>query len=290
MARPTMVLRRLGVSVSIRARTRTSIAKRSFVARILSSMGLDVRLLPKPQAVTNQRTWDFYSGCLEWMLAARGQLNIVQIGANDGRIDDPIYEFVMRHRERTTVLLCEPQPELSGILRDNYRDHPGAHIFEGAIGARPGTLTMYRIHPRHWDDLFGRDTRGWPSYREPTGKGSSDLAYATAFARKHVRSGIDPASVIQELNVPVARLGDAISAAQVPQIVDVLQVDTEGADDEVVYAAVTSDRRPTLINLETRWLDAQRMNRLTEFLESCGYDLHQWTSGELMATLDPNRR
>ena len=45
---------------------------------------------------------------------------MVQVGANDGLLNDPLHSFLMKHRDRTEVLLIEPQTHLLPVLSKNY--------------------------------------------------------------------------------------------------------------------------------------------------------------------------
>lgn len=77
-------------------------------------------------------------------------MNFVHIGANDGRINDPIFPFVMRNRTATRILLIEPQPEIVPFRRENYSDHPDATIYGGAIGTGEALL-LFRVKPELWN-------------------------------------------------------------------------------------------------------------------------------------------
>ena len=72
---------------------------------------------------------------LDQLATRQATINIVEVGANDGRINDPIYSFVMNHKETTCVLLIEPQAELIPFLQENYKEHRSVTIFNGAKGA-----------------------------------------------------------------------------------------------------------------------------------------------------------
>jgi phospholipid N-methyltransferase len=52
-----------------------------------------------------------------------GAINIVQIGANDGQINDPIYDFVMKNKDVTNIALIEPQASIIEYLEKNYEQH-----------------------------------------------------------------------------------------------------------------------------------------------------------------------
>ena len=53
-------------------------------------------------------------------LAISRKLNIVQIGANDGKTNDPIYKQSLKHGNK--LLLIEPQRQFREALFRNYSD------------------------------------------------------------------------------------------------------------------------------------------------------------------------
>jgi len=67
--------------------------------------------------------------------------------------------------------------------------------------------------------------------------------------------------------------------------VDVLQVDAEGADDEVIYASDTDRLRPRLINYERTHLSEGRRQKLETFLASQGYKILHWSGSDTTAIL-----
>lgn len=76
-----------------------------------------------------------YESSLLALLSKTDQLNIVVVGANDGLVGDPIYDFVRMFPERTHLLLVEPQKELIPYLKENYSFHPDYTVFNGAVGS-----------------------------------------------------------------------------------------------------------------------------------------------------------
>ncbi|CAN5650068.1 hypothetical protein BH23GEM9_BH23GEM9_33070 [soil metagenome] len=76
------------------------------------------------------------------------RLNFVQIGANDGLRNDPIREFVVRHR--WSGILVEPLPGVFDLLRRNYRRINGdrlAFVNAAVVADAIDTLTFWTIAP-----------------------------------------------------------------------------------------------------------------------------------------------
>ena len=69
------------------------------------------------------------------LLAAKGHLNMVVVGANDGRINDPIYDLIrLVVKDRVSLTLIEPNRHLHPVLRENYSFLPTVTILGTAIG------------------------------------------------------------------------------------------------------------------------------------------------------------
>jgi hypothetical protein len=69
----------------------------------------------------------------------------VQVGANDGILDDPIHPFVQTQGWRG--VLIEPQPNIFEVLRRSYAGSEGLTFINAAIDHRPGRSTLYCIEP-----------------------------------------------------------------------------------------------------------------------------------------------
>lgn len=69
-----------------------------------------------------------YHIVLRALTRIKHRLNIVVVGANDGRVNDPIYDFAMKIPDRTNILLIEPNKLLLPYLQNNYSSHPSHQI------------------------------------------------------------------------------------------------------------------------------------------------------------------
>ena len=211
-------------------------------------------------------------------------MNFVQIGANDGRINDPIFPFVMRNRTATRILLIEPQPEIVPFLRENYTDHPDATIYGGAIGTGEALL-LFRVKPELWNSYNPPYMKDAPAYRVPSGFASSSIQHVRRHAEGNFRIDARLEDCIETISVPCATLHALISRLSWAYDVDVLQIDAEGADDEVIYASDTDRLRPRLINYERSHLTEERRQRLEAFLTRQGYRILHWSGSDTVAIL-----
>ncbi|WP_209428349.1 FkbM family methyltransferase [Pararhodobacter sp. SW119] len=212
-------------------------------------------------------------------LAASGNfIRIVIVGANDGRINDPIHETVRAHLAgRSEIVLFEPQHRLHPMLRETYAFHPACTISGAAIGPQ-GTLELHAIRPEFWSRARAPYAAGWPDYRAPTGVTSGQREHVVAWANQHIRGLRDAEKAVERLSVPCKPLPAALRDLGLSVAIDVLQVDAEGADDTVLYNAGLAETRPAVIHFEFGHLTADRGNRLLRFLDSLGYVV--WPLGQ----------
>ncbi len=221
---------------------------------------------------------------LHALVAKTGQINIVQIGANDGRFADPIFQFIKENTGRTRVVLVEPQPDVVKILEENYAFHPRKQVFQVAVGD-PGTVvTMYRVSRDAWHDYVkGRKSSGGEP-RNATGVTSMSRDHVLFHLRKKFGSRRDDLDrFVEERRVPCMALQAILDQTSLFSEIDFLQIDTEGFDDHVVHGALESGLYPTVMNFESRHIPEERMRNLANRLEANGYRLLQWKRSDTLA-------
>ncbi len=211
-----------------------------------------------------------YRQALQHLLVGDRQIAIAQVGANDGRINDQIYDFVMANKQRTKIILIEPQVNVLPYLTENYKEHPGATVVNCAVGPQ-GALTLYRLNPEHYDRFVKRYLKDSPSYRVPTGFTSSIREHVVKHVRGNLPAGISVDEAIEEISVPCMPLKNVLQANGWGTAVDLLQVDVEGMDDQVIYECSVNEMRPAFINFEYRHLSPEKFARLDHYLASEGY-------------------
>lgn len=209
-------------------------------------------------------------------LAIHKRLNIIQVGAYDGVINDPLRSFIVSHVKDLNVLMIEPQAEAFRHLQALYDGLPNVRCVNKAIGA-PGVLTFYTPNNRY---------RTW--FRQKTGQ---HLPTSTSsFVKEHVaarmrRMGVTDCDAYidnQELEV-VELLQELPGTTDFHARTDLLQVDCEGLDDQVIYHSGVDVLRPRIINFESKALAPERLRRLKEFLSERGYETTQSTRADTIA-------
>ena len=240
---------------------------RKLLNALSRSLGYELSNIQKP---ADANLAHLYHQALERLAAVRSVISIAQIGANDGRINDQIYDFVIANKERTKIILFEPQDNVLPYLRENYKSHPSATIVNCAIGPK-GLLKLYRLNPSYYESFVKRYLKDSPSYRVPTGFTSSAYEHVIRHVRGNLPAGLSIDRAIQEIQVPCLPLQTALIENGWNGPVDLLQVDVEGMDDQVLYECALDELRPILINFEYRHISTEKYTQLNHYLMTLGY-------------------
>ena len=246
----------LGRAIGHIARVRTGDARGK--ATMDKTQG--ARLVPTP-----------YHTAVLALLAAKGHLNMMVVGANDGRINDPVYDLIrLVVKDRVSLTLIEPNRHLHPILRKNYSFLPTVKVLGEAIGP-PGQATLYAVKQSAWPDCQPAYATNWPLYRAPTGVTSGNRAFVEAWLRRHYRGPGSPADQIEAWTLPFQPLDVALKDHGANPHPDILQIDAEGEDDTVIYHALTDAAPPSVLYFEVAHLADARRRALIAFLSQRGY-------------------
>lgn len=182
-----------------------------------------------------------------------GGARFLQIGANDGRTNDPLFPAIERYDLRG--ICVEPLPEAFRRLQDTHADRPGVTLLQQAAGSAAGWTELYvAVPPEDADDEMRRDAE-----RKAT------FSHADA-ARKARKIG----GTVGERRVRVATLPDLVREGGLEGI-DVLQIDAEGEDWNLLQQVEGLRRLPALVNLEHKGLAEQARIAMQKWLTTHGY-------------------
>ena len=185
----------------------------------------------------------------------REPLVFVQIGSNDGKLSDPIYETVIERH--WTGLLVEPLPHLFDQLRANYHGVSGLAFEQIAIGEASGPMTLYRLTPRDGDPFFADALATFDR---------SIIAY-------HRPAIPDIEDRIEAVEVPAMSLMDLIQKHGLTRI-DILNTDTEGFDWQIIRQIdFSASWAPRYILFESKHLNAGTAVESRRVLTAAGYRL-----------------
>jgi FkbM family methyltransferase len=210
-------------------------------------------------------------------LASRA-VTFVQLGAHDGRANDPLHDFVMSRADWSGVVV-EPVPEHFAALQETYAPVAGRIRFERAVvSAATGHAPFYRLRQR--PDLPG-------ALRQV---GSLSRIHVEGYAAEYA-----DLSLVVEEQVASTTLHDLLERHAVTRV-DLLHMDIEGAEP-VVLAQIDFDASwaPSAILFEHNHLPAADFSYWKLRLRSAGYALTHgrqdtWAERALRhAVADPRR-
>jgi FkbM family methyltransferase len=168
---------------------------------------------------------------------------VIQVGACDGVMADPLHDWIKRANWRG--ILVEPQALEFERLKATYAQERHRLVFENvAIADMDGTCTLYRL-----DDAARTDDweRGRASLLPP----------------------YDAHRFIAE-TVPCITFDSLLRRHDVTRV-DLLQIDAEGYDFEILKRVDFATLRPALIRYEHRHLRPKDKHACRKFLKRAGY-------------------
>ncbi len=250
-----------------------------YIKKLFSLFGIRIsKVRPSPPPPS------YLEALMKGCLLIKKTLNIVQIGANDGKVGDPLYSFLMNNKKFTKALLIEPQSEIIPFLEKNYNNHPKITIFNGAIGTSQN-LTLFRIKPSLWEFFDPPHLKSAPRYRVASGITSSNKEYIINAVEKYLQYNIPTKEALEKIEVRCKQLESLLLEVSFDGCVDVIQVDAEGSDDDVIYACNIEKIKPLIINYEYKHLNSIKDAKLEEYLQKNNYEVIPWNNSDKVAIL-----
>lgn len=214
----------------------------------------------KPKAGSIQYILDRYS-------SKNPGLNFIQVGANDGHTNDPIYKFVIRDSWKGLVL--EPQKNVfQSKLVPKLGKRPHLILLNVAISATDEIRTLYKI-----SFSTARWATGLATFLKET---MVDRVQSDYVATQAALEGVDlPESIdarISEEPVQCRSFNSLLDEYRFTSV-NLLQIDTEGFDFEIIKMFPFNRVKPDVISFETENLNPADMSACTKMLEGMGYSM-----------------
>jgi FkbM family methyltransferase len=216
---------------------------KSFGRKVLEAMGYR---LYRPGAYF---IFDFESYLYRY-LQFKKTLTYLQIGANDGKLNDPMYKFVCKNHAALTGYLLEPLPDVYARLVKNYQDFGRIKTYNLAIHEKESNLTLYRVKP-NLEGKLQAFAKGIASY-DPNHWRKSKM--------------IPNQDFIEQLKVSACPLSTFILENHIKEV-DLIIIDTEGYDYEILKAILLLSVKPKIIRFEHGLRDGIMTSE--EFLDIC---------------------
>ena len=185
----------------------------------------------------------------------------INVGANDGKIKDPIYEFVQRYR--LSGIAIEPQQDVYKRLVQNYKNIPTVACANVALSTHDGVQTLYTVKDSYKTDENFFSVTGIASF-------DKDVLRKTLSPKVPPKSMVD--SFIDETEVECLTFASLVRRYNVHKI-DLLQIDCEGYDLEILKMFDFDRYHPSLVNYESKHLSPTEKQEGEDLLRSKGYEV-----------------
>jgi FkbM family methyltransferase len=174
-------------------------------------------------------------------------LTFIQIGVFDGTTHDPLRKFIDKCGWRG--ILIEPQSQAANKLRELYCGNERILILQAAVDGKPGRRPLYTVNSETAPAWAG----GLASFeRECVLKHSPLIPGLADMIREEIVECITFNDILQRVNF---------------ERIDLLQVDTEGADAHILYLFPFDRVQPAIIHWEIKHLSkAEREDCLSRLL------------------------
>ena len=172
----------------------------------------------------------------------KGTIHVLQIGAFDGQICDPLLEILQN--ENVSAILVEPQKIPYERLVARYSTNPRVCLINAAVAEHDGVVKLYV-------------------------PGSAASPKASLIAQHHRRFGSD-AKEVRELEVPSVSVGSLVKRLRGERL-HLLQVDTEGMDYQILKWFFDAGVEPDVLNFESLHLSKRERLASRQLLNTRGY-------------------
>lgn len=215
--------------------------------------------------------WKPKKNSLEEFLAQYSQgkehFKVLQIGANDGLVNDPICKLI--RKEQWEGVLVEPQKLVfDKYLQPLYRTYKKVALLNNAISTTNTSEKLYVISfsAERW-------ATGLASFVRASIEGKIADGYVDQCIARFNETA--PASKDQYINtqdVACISFESLFQMHHFPKL-DLLQIDTEGYDFEILKMFPFDKIKPGLISFESERLSAEDLRACEIFLKKHGYNV-----------------
>jgi len=218
-------------------------------------------------------SFDFESFLYRY-LAVHKKIHFIQIGANDGVMNDPLYQFNIKNKSVVSGYVLEPLPDIFEKLSQNYKKMPNISPVNLAIHADKAEMTLYRVKPHLLSKI--------PVFAEGI----------ASFDKNHwKKTNIIPNNdYIEEVLVTCIPIQTFIDLNKI-QVLDLLVLDTEGYDYQILMDFNFNRIKPKIIRFEhglrNGIMDKDNFIKLCKYLNLFGYQIYLESYDATAYLLDP---
>lgn len=203
-----------------------------------------------------------------------------QIGANDGKSQDPVYPYFSNFHWKG--LLVEPQRDVfENQLTKTYAGNQRVILENVALGKMNGMLPFYRIS-------FSKAR--WATGLSSFNRKSLEDHIANGYIRKRAQEvgekiPVDEQNWIETVQVPTMTVESLLKKHGIQQA-NVICIDTEGYDYELLKLIDLQKLSPEVIFFESKNLSDEDFVAAQALLSRLGYSLF-WEKGDTLAIKYP---
>jgi len=185
----------------------------------------------------------------------------LKIGANDGLMHDPLAELLLKD-QRFEGILVEPIPFYAELLRKNFPDGQRFKVVEAAITRSDKSCEVFYLDEEA-ASAAGKNVR-------------TDLRGVASLSRQHVENHVpqDLHDIIRPQVVEGVSV-QTLLARQRLDCLNLLQIDTEGADYEILQQFDFRKMRPEIVLFEQLNLNRTDKDASKQFMENHGYHVRK---------------
>jgi FkbM family methyltransferase len=223
--------------------------------RAAAQRGYVVQWQPQPLHRRAARLLPELELALAHLLLAMPQPFFIEIGANDGVANDPLYPFVRAGRLRG--ILLEPVPEVFAKLAATHAGNDAVRCVNAALAAEDGEADFFTV------DMAGINfakAQQFSSFHREALLRQTD--WVPDIARRIVATRV-PTVSFATLQAMAREMG-------APSI-DVLHTDTEGFDGRVLEMMWDAGLSPALVSFERLHMDKAEIERHVARLVAAGH-------------------
>jgi FkbM family methyltransferase len=193
-------------------------------------------------------------------LAVHKTLTLLQIGANDGIMNDPVYQFNVANKDFVSGFVLEPLPDMFERLAENYRHCPGIKPVNLAIHATQSEMVLHRVKPERAAEV--------PAFAR--GIASFDAGHWKKTTL------VPNAELMEQVKVRCVSFADFIKTNAIDKL-DLLLLDTEGYDYEILMSTDFKHIKPKIIRFEhgvrDNVMSFDQFKQVCSYLNSFGYQI-----------------
>jgi FkbM family methyltransferase len=200
------------------------------------------------------------------MFETDSEFRFIQVGAFDGVTKDPLKRYITTCNWRG--VLIEPQPVAADKLRELYRNNERIFVLQAALDHQKGKRTLFRVDSPNAPAWAG----GLASFQRDT-------------IVRHCSLIPDLEEMIVEDAVDCITFDDVLRVLPGSQI-DLLQIDTEGADGKLLSLFPLERVRPAIIHWEVKHLSTSDREQCLDRLAGFGYRFAPSGEEDMLAVLN----